>query len=128
MSGSDEAVAFWLSKAEAALASARSERAVGRFDFAVNRAYYAAFYGATGVLLGMGMRFAKHSGVRRAIHRDLVKAGRLPTERGHAFDQLFKSRQTADYLDFARFTPEEVDSLIAEAEAFVAEMRRLVAV
>lgn len=126
MSESRDVIKFWLSKAEAALASARSEWAAGRLDFAVNRAYYAAFYGASAALLRMGLRFTKHAGVRRGIHRDLVKAGRLPPERGRTFDRLFESRQMADYLDLVRFEPEEMETLIADAEAFVAEMRRLV--
>lgn len=119
-------VAFWLAKAEAALASARSERAAGRHDFAANRAYYAAFYAASAVLLGRGKRFVKHAGLRAAVHRHLVKAGALDAEWGRAFDRLFESRQRADYLALAEVEAEEADKLIADAAAFVAEMRRLI--
>lgn len=63
-----QAVSFWIARAEAALASARVEQEAGRDDFAVNRAYYAAFYAASAALLKRGHRFAKHAGVRSAVH------------------------------------------------------------
>lgn len=73
----DQVVSYWFDKAETALSSARSERLADRSDFAVNRAYFAAFYAASAVLLARGQRFVKHSGVRAALHRDLVKSGLL---------------------------------------------------
>jgi uncharacterized protein (UPF0332 family) len=92
------AVAYWLDKAEAALASARAELAAGRYDFAINRAYYAAFYAASAVLLTRGQHFVKHTGVRGAVRRDLVKSGALDVRWGQTFDRLFDTRQRADYV------------------------------
>jgi len=70
-------IAHWIRKADSALASARSEFAAKRLDFAVNRIYYACFYAASAVLLKHGKKFVKHSGVRGAVHQDLVKPGLL---------------------------------------------------
>ena len=120
-------IGYWLEKAEAALASARDEHTAGRKDFAVNRAYYAAFYAASAALLAAGKRFIKHSGLRSAVHRELVMTGRLSAEWGRGFDRLFEGRQRADYLELVRFEADEVDGLIDDATGFVAEMRRLVA-
>lgn len=120
------AIAFWLEKAEAALASARAERAAGRFDFAVNRAYYAAFYAASAALLHRGRHFTKQTGLRAALHRDLVRSGALAAEWGKAFDRLFEGRQRADYLEFAAFEATEVETLIADAAGFVGEIRRVI--
>lgn len=121
-----QVVVFWLEKAEKSLAAAEDEHKAEREDFAVNRAYYAAFYAASAALLKANKRFAKHSGLRAAVHRDLVKSGRLDTELGRAFDRLFESRQRADYLEFVRFESEEAEHLISIARDFVAAMRRLV--
>lgn len=52
----------WLNKANEALESAESEYRMRRFDFAVNRAYYACFYAASAVLLLMGRKFVKTLG------------------------------------------------------------------
>ncbi len=45
------------------------------YTFAINRAYYALFYAVSALLLEEGRRFSKHSGVRAAFNRDLVKPG-----------------------------------------------------
>src|SRR5947208_2156058 len=68
---------YWMRRADESLASTRLEEATGHYHFAVNRAYYACFYAASAVLLQEGCKFVKHSGVRSAVHQDLVKTGRL---------------------------------------------------
>lgn len=120
------AVAYWLEKATAALASARAELAADRRDFAVNRAYYAAFYAASAVLLARGQHFVKHTGVRAAVHRSLIKRETLDAHWGQVFDRLFDGRQRADYLALVTVDPDEARSLIRDAEGFVEQMRRLV--
>jgi uncharacterized protein (UPF0332 family) len=119
-------VGYWMRKAEAALASARSELAASRYDFAVNRAYYACFYAASAYLLQLGKKFVKHSGVRGAVHQDLVKPGRLSSTWGKAYDQVFESRQSGDYLELFEFDRGQVSELIRLAEGFVEEMHRLI--
>ena len=118
------AVLRWLNKAEDALASAESELAAGRHDFAVNRAYYACFYAASAILLAEGRRFVKHTGVRGALHRDLVKAGRLDVKWGKAYDRAFDLRQGADY-ELSKLQREDAEELLYVARGFVAEMKRL---
>jgi uncharacterized protein (UPF0332 family) len=120
-------VRYWLDQAREALASARSEHAAGRGNFAVNRAYYACFYGASAALLGRGRKFVKHSGVRAALHRDLVKPGRIDAEWGRFYDLLFRRRGEADYIALTMFDDAETLELIEKAEGFVAEMERLAA-
>lgn len=97
-----------------------------RFDFSVNRAYYACFYAASAVLLAMGRKFVKHSGLRAAVHKDLVKAGRLTARWGKAFDRIFENRQFADYIELHRFQREQIEDIVKDAEGFVQEMRRLI--
>ncbi len=118
-----ETIDYWMSKATESLLSARSELQADRLDFAVNRAYYACFYAASAVLLNVGK--VKHSGLRGAVHRDLVKTGLLETRWGKIFDRTFENRQSGDYLAMWRFEREQVERLIREAEGFVKEMGRL---
>ena len=99
----------------------------GRYDFAVNRAYCAAFYSASAVLLAQGRHFVKHTGVRAAIHQTLVKPGLLDARFGRVYDRLFDARQRADYLALAETQPQEAASLAAEATEFVEAMRILIA-
>lgn len=121
-------VAYWKKKAETALLSAQSEYEEERYDFAVNRAYYACFYSASAVLLQLGQKFVKHAGVRAAVHRDLVKAGKLDPAWGKVYDRIFfESRQSADYLELYEFEADQVAELLQAAKDCVKEMQRLLA-
>jgi len=75
-------VRYWWSKAEESLASARREFDAGAYPFAVNRLYYAAFYGVSAALLERELSFKKHSGVRATFHREFIKTGLLDIEWG----------------------------------------------
>lgn len=114
-----------LHKAAQALESAQSELQAYRLDFAVNRAYYACFYAASAVMLQQGKQFVKHSGLRGAIHKDLIKTGKLAPRWGKVFDRAFENRQAADYLILFTFEAEQVEQLIQDATAFVQTMRQL---
>ena len=103
-----QAVRYWLAKARECLAPAEDEVRAGRLSFAVNRCYYAAFYAASAALLARGKRFVKHSGVRAAVHRDLVKPGLLPEDLGRIYDRLFHDRQQGDYIEFVAFDAVDV--------------------
>jgi uncharacterized protein len=65
-------VRYWWSQARESLASAQRECAAGAFTFAVNRLYYAAFYGVSAALLERQRAFKKHTGVRAAFHREFI--------------------------------------------------------
>ena len=59
-----------IERADQALAAAETLIAGGFSDFAASRAYYAAFYSATALLLHEEKTFSKHSGVMAAIHKN----------------------------------------------------------
>src|SRR4030067_1720428 len=118
-------VQYWMRKADDALISARSELSAGRRDSAVKRAYYACFYAASAYLLMLGKKFVKHSGVRGAIHQDLVKSGTLDAKWGKAFDHLFEDRQAGDYLALYEFEKAQVAEMVEQDEGFVGEIKKL---
>ena len=120
-----EVIAFWLGRSDEAVASALAELAAGRRAFAVNRAYYACFYSLSAVLLVEGRKYAKHSGVRAALHRDLIRSGRLDSSWGRIYDRVFENRQRGDYQELVVFDVEHANALCEEASGFVAQMRRL---
>ena len=64
-----DVIAYWLNKADQALAAANDDFNSERYAFAVNRAYYACFYALSSVLLYDDHKFVKHTGVRGALHR-----------------------------------------------------------
>jgi uncharacterized protein (UPF0332 family)/predicted nucleotidyltransferase len=121
-----QVVAEWMTRAEEALASGGAELDAGRYSFTINRAYYAAFYAVSAVLLKQGRHFVKHAGVRAAMHRDLVHEGLLTLEHGKAYDALFELRLVADYT-VAGVDADQATRSLGQVEAIVAEMRRLLA-
>jgi uncharacterized protein (UPF0332 family) len=90
-----------------------------------NRAFYACFYAASAVLVLDGRTFVKHTGVRAAVHGDLIKSGRLRPEFGQIYNELFDDRSEADYMPTAVFTPEDAGVAIEKATRFVEALRAL---
>ncbi|MBW4481477.1 MAG: HEPN domain-containing protein [Tildeniella torsiva UHER 1998/13D] len=121
----DDVINYLLQKADQSLESAQSEFQAKRFDFAVNWAYYACFYSASAIMLQRGKQFVKHTGLRSAIHKDLVKPGYLAPHWGKVFDRAFETRQEADYLILFSFPPEQVERIIQDSVGFVQAMREL---
>jgi len=91
----------------------------GKLISAVNRLYYAAFYGVTALLQIRGQTYVKHTAVRAALHRDLVRPGTVPVEFGELFDRLFKDRQDGDYRPETRFESEEIGLLAEQTRTFI---------
>ena len=66
-------------------------------DDSASRAYYAAFHAVSALFATQGVTFVKHAAVRAAVHRDLVRTGKWPTELGEAYDLLWQLRTVGDY-------------------------------
>lgn len=120
-----EVIAFWLERSDEAVASAFAEYDAGRYAFAVNRAYYACFYALSAVLLADGRKYVKHSGVRAALHHQLIRSGRLEPSWGRVYDRVFENRHRGDYQELVVFEAAHVRELSGEAAEFVMQMRQL---
>jgi uncharacterized protein (UPF0332 family) len=77
MNESRNEIAANLERAEQSIQAARDLAAKGYPDFAASRAYYAAFYAATALLLDEGVEMSKHSAVIASIHQRFVRTGKL---------------------------------------------------
>jgi uncharacterized protein (UPF0332 family) len=110
-----------LERAEESLRAAQLLFEAGHWDFAAARAYYAA----TAALLGEGREYQKHSGVIAAIHRFLVKTGRLDKEHGKNLNWLFELRSIGDYGDTRHVPQADAARAVKVAGAFVSEIKRL---
>jgi len=121
-----EAVRYWWERALESLKAAHRELEAGAYSFAINRAYYALFYAVSALLLDEGRRFGKHSGVRSAFNRDVIKPGRLSEEHGKLYNQLFRDRQEGDYIEFTKFDAQYVQEKIDVCETFLAALRPLI--
>ncbi|MDZ7697082.1 MAG: HEPN domain-containing protein [Deltaproteobacteria bacterium] len=118
-------VAYWMEKAHESLAAGRSEYNSGRLTTAVRDLYYAAFYALTSFLLKEGRSFKKHTGVKAALHRDLIKEGILEPEWGRFYNKIFDSRHEGDYQPLRVFQAEEVKLYLEQCGGFIAWMEAL---
>lgn len=129
MSGDEEqraaVVRYWWSKADAGLASARRELEAGALEFTINRLYYTMFYAVSAVLMDRQLSFNKHSGVRAAFHREIIKQGLLDVKWGKLYDQLFEDRQEGDYMAMVTFEKQYVEYQFMLCTEFLKELRHL---
>jgi len=84
-------------------------------DDAASRAYYAAFHAVSAALVLRGQTFTRHSAVRSAVHRDLVKTGIWSVDLGADFDTLWELRDMGDYGGIKHVTSEEAQVAVEAA-------------
>ena len=121
----EQAVRYWWGKSEQSLEAARRELAADDDALAVNRMYYALFYAVSALLLEEGYKFVKHSGVRAAFNREIIRTGRLPRHHGDLYNKLFDDRLKGDYAIFAVFDESGVREQLRGCEAFLRDIRPL---
>ncbi len=114
-----------LERAEKSLRAAKELLDDGYQDFAASRAYYAAFYSASALLLDAGFESGKHSGVIALFHQHFVKTGRLDKEQGKNLNWLFELRSVGDYGAVMHVTQEEALQAIQVAEGFLQAIKTL---
>lgn len=118
-------IEYWMEKSRESMETGRSEYEAGRFTPAVRSTYYACFYALTAVLLKKGKSLKRHTAVRAALHRELIKTGLLDTSSGRFYDKIFDSRHKGDYQPMVEFESEQVKGYIDQAKGFIKEMEEL---
>jgi uncharacterized protein (UPF0332 family) len=112
-------IAANLKRAEAAIGAAQELATKGYYDFVASRAYYAAFYAATALLLSEELEFGKHSGVIASIHQRFVKTGKLEAKHGKNLNWLFELRSVGDYGVTIHVSQEDASKAIEAAAEFL---------
>ena len=108
-----------LQRAEDSIEAGKTLVSKGYYDFVASRAYYAAFYAATALLLSEELEFSKHSGVIASIHQRFVKTGRLNTKHGKDLSWLFELRSIGDYGATIHVSQQDAGKAILAAESFL---------
>jgi uncharacterized protein (UPF0332 family) len=119
-----EVVELW-QRAQEALRATSTLLAAGFSDFAAARAYYAAFYAASALLLTEGKEFRSHRGVVALMHRDYVRTGRLPVDMGRILSTLSDLRSVGDYGGAAHVSHTEARIALIESQQFLEAIRSL---
>lgn len=121
-----EVVKYWVEKSDESINAALDEMGAERLSFSVNRIYYACFYAVSAVLLKEKLTFKKHTGVRAAFHKYLVKTRKVNYEHGRLYDELFEARQRGDYIELVHFEKKQVEDWLKRARQFVKALKLLI--
>ncbi len=114
---------YRLSKAEGYLKDAQATFAMGLYDTAANRSYYAIFHAMRALLALEGKDFRKHSGVISCFQRDYIKTGIFEKSLSDIVKSAFALRTESDYEDFYVISLEEVAQQVTEAAVFLNEVK-----
>ena len=118
-------IKYWMEKANESMEAAQSDYKSERYGIAVRNLYYACFYALTAVLLDRGQKFKKHTGVKAALHKDLIKTGLIEANWGKFYNKIFDSRHEGDYQPLRSFDQEEVKEFLDQAGGFITQMELL---
>ena len=121
----DTLIRYWMEKAHESMAAAQSEYDSGRGATSVRNLYYSCFYALTAVLVKEGYSFKKHTAVKAALHRDLIRTGVVEQAWGRFYNKVFDSRHEGDYQPLRRFDMEEVKTLLDSGSGFLTTMENL---
>jgi len=119
-----EVAIYRLGRAKATLDDARLLAQSNRWNSAINRLYYAAFYAVTALLTWENFDAATHKGVKQLFSAHFIQTGKLPLELGKVFSQLFSWRQKGDYDDLFDFNEEKVVPYFKPVEQLIEQVEK----
>jgi len=79
-----------------------------RWNSAINRLYYSAYYSVIAILLKFDFKPTTHNGAKSLFSEHFIKKEIIPKEFGKLYSQLFTWRQKGDYDDLYDFDKEKV--------------------
>ena len=114
-------------KGDEALRAAEALVAVGLYNDAVTRMYYAAFHYASAALVSVDVQPRSHRGLQSLFSLHLVKSGRLPFQRAKELRRLQGYREAADYDADFHFDREGAEEELGVTRSFLAAIRSFLA-
>ena len=100
---SGDYINYRINKSKETLADAILLSENERWNSAVNRLYYSAFYLVSTLIHQKGSKAESHNGTKTQFNLHFVKSGLVSLEHGKLYANLFDWRQESDYADFIDF-------------------------
>ena len=98
----------------------------GKWNSAINRLYYAAYYAIIALLLSADLKPTTHNGAKSNFSEHFVKSGKVDKELGKIFSQLFTWRQKGDYDDLFDFQKDLVLPYFEPVKKLISEIEKLI--
>lgn len=111
-----------IEKAEKTFLEGEKLLALGLYNGAINRFYYAAFHAVRALLATKQLDSSKHSGVIALFNREFVKPGIVSKETGKILSTTFSLRSEADYDDFTTFDFADTDKARNDVRILIDEI------
>jgi uncharacterized protein len=108
----DAYVRYRMEKAEETYEVALLLTGFKKWNSAINRLYYAAYYAVSGLLVNTGIETRTHSGVKTQFFLHFIKSGKIDLELGKLYADLFDWRQKGDYGDLFDFAESDVTPVL----------------
>lgn len=89
------------------------------YNFAINRAYYAAFDAMRAVNALDGFDSSKHSGVIAHFNQNYIKTGLFNTETSKVIKKASILREKSDYEDFFEATKKDAEEAFESVQQFI---------
>lgn len=96
-----------------------------KWNSAINRLYYAAYYAVSAVLLSHDLKPTTHTGAKSNFSKYFIKTGIINKQSGKIYSQLFTWRQKGDYDDFFDFNKENVIPYIRPTRELIGQIEDL---
>ena len=78
------------------------------------------------ILLQNDIKASSHSGVRQMLGLHYVKTGKISSDLGKSFTDLFDKRHASDYDDYITISREDVEELLPSATGFIERIKILI--
>lgn len=122
----EEEIAYRLARSAETLREAQALIAIGGWNGAANRLYYAAYYMVVALMIKEGIKITSHDGAKHMLGLHFIKTGKLAIRYSKIYGHLFNARQSGDYGAFVQYNSEKILPLSTETEEFIAAIRQLV--
>ena len=111
-----------LRNAQEALETGELNLAHERYAGAINRAYYAMFYAASGILLTKGIVSKPHTNVLFLFRQHFIKSDLIEIEYSDIYGSAMNTRTENDYDMLFDNTQADAKEMLASAQCFVARI------
>lgn len=95
-----------------------------KWNSAINRLYYSAYYAISALLVQADIITKTHSGIKTQFFLNYVKPGIIEVKYGKVYSDLFDWRQKGDYGDFFDFTEKEVTSILFPTKELIDKVKK----
>ena len=97
-----------------------------KWNAAINRLYYSAYYAVMAILLHSGLKPTTHNGAKSNFTEHFIKTNIISKELGKIYSQLFTLRHKGDYDDFFNFQKDQVTPYFTTVKELINVIEKLV--